>query len=1411
MATLDKTSTSISIVESQNLKAEPITGRMSEVTLSLGVESPADSGDAIPTSAESTDTGNLGDITYGSSLVSSLARMLKDKGLSRSQPAVLGSFEFRDLYDTDDNLSEEALNLEAVIEENIYAITGTNQMIDLQSALKQIIYSIVSGGSSGVEILEGIRTGDFIQRLTGLDYLITEGDAGAARQLTSGVDTAEEPFSGYLDDFEGIDKDVEQSAALLYSLYIAIQNIVTSLDVKVENFSNGDWASDTGKMDDSLGYPTEDIQEHFVGSEPSGSSNTYGTGQSLEEFFTGELYFGDSAYNFSSRTSLVVQLLCDLCASLMYGPLDMTEEVYYTSMIPAGTESPWEARQECYNTTVRGLSSSGVTEDGQSVETGAMFRDKIQDALSSLEKPSNVGDAFDSGDNNVLYVYCQYTDPVNIAKISMFLVRDYTAACLTHNNVNTYVNSFGIAAGDNIDQMMQKIVGWDPSVSRSLLGSEMNSVPAASLGSTLVPSVNDWSSFGDSLVIPFDIDETLSSDGADDNAPIYTTGKRYLVDPILMDPTPPRLNPEKVGEWSSDLKQKISDLMGVLNSGFFEEGDVIHNGSIRGSLFFEHGLSELTSFFLTGYHTGLPADGGDWDGPSDSFGQMLRLFAFLACSKSSALSMAAFEYLAWRYEIRREEDNASAETTENYSNAVDNFVDVLTEVYPAINGSETYEEWYDEGGHTQNEWVTHSSYTSSFSDFFDESEVTQNLFDSGEMEGYTIRDDYGAAALRDYFYSFSYDQIFDKVWQAVEDFEKDVAQVTGVSTDDRPGITSGLGIGTFGRLNAMFQMMVRAASSCVDVHYELQQKVQYELSNGGTYDDNWNIQWRYCPRNVLGFWLAELGIAAKDVDPKSDYYGEDRWPQCYGTELDSTLDALQASGAVSPADIPDTSWQYPNGDAYGAAFDLMRTVVGYCAAWDVNVYNCFNYLSAISNRISSSVESLNGILTSTEVVTNKYSDNFLDFLRTDTTLGSIFMSTINKEQFLLSNASRYALAWENRESPHLPAGIAVLKNQIKCLGTVMLASHFIRTLRTGRKRIFTVGLPAGFMEYMRNITVSGRNDVNYRDSNLIYILVHKRNMMDDSEVYSPKVFAFDVSKFIIEGRAGIADASSSFADGQDVNAVVSNISVQTFSPSPSDTSATLTGKVYEGAVLTALGLVGDPKTFYALGGSGINPDQTHGFIYSDQIYHNHVVDYYLKTYLKITLGIDVSELAFFFQDDDTHYGINPETSIQYPDPDKRVSFKNSAERLARSDYPEAGGLDPDMGQTLEYQRVLSETARSVIYSPNKYENMCMYPKMFERTFCMLIDESDFELWESEDPGDLPESGSPPDTSDLVESTDPYSYTLEEADVSSATYYQFTVQCVLGPDLGKISRGEITTSDLFELENELKSMQSIVDA
>ena len=44
MATLDKTSTSISIVESQNLKAEPITGRMSEVTLSLGVESPAGSG-----------------------------------------------------------------------------------------------------------------------------------------------------------------------------------------------------------------------------------------------------------------------------------------------------------------------------------------------------------------------------------------------------------------------------------------------------------------------------------------------------------------------------------------------------------------------------------------------------------------------------------------------------------------------------------------------------------------------------------------------------------------------------------------------------------------------------------------------------------------------------------------------------------------------------------------------------------------------------------------------------------------------------------------------------------------------------------------------------------------------------------------------------------------------------------------------------------------------------------------------------------------------------------------------------------------------------------------------------------------------------------------------------------------------
>jgi len=1404
MTTLDKTNTSISITESKNLKTESVSTRMSAVTIPFGIEHPSDSGDSIPTSAESTETGSTGEITYGSSLISDLTRMLNDKGLSHSQPSILGSFEFKDLYDTNDDLSTAALNLEAVKIDNVYAITGANQMIDLQSTLKQVIYSLVSGGSAGVELLEGIRTGDFIQRLTGIDYFETEGDAGLSRQFTDAL-TGIEPYLGYLTEFEAINEDVEKSSGLLYSLYAAIQNIITSLDVKTSSYNEGE-ASNTGKMDDDLGYPTEDIDEHFVGNLET----------TLSEFFKGELYFGDSAYNFTSRTSLVTQLLCDLGSSLMYGPLDMTAEAEHSAIRPSAEESPWEARQECYNTTVRGVASSGISDSGEMINTGKVFRDDLQTALSPLEKPGNIGDTFTSTENGELYAMCQGVGVDGLAKVSMFLTRDYAAACLTNITINTYVNSFGIALNDSLDHMVQKIVGWDPSVSQSILGSSMNSIPNASLGATLVPSVNDWSSFGDSLVIPFDLDETLSSDGADDDAPLYTTGKRYLVDPILMSPTIPRLNPEKVGAWSSDFQQKISDLMNVLNNGFFGGQLVIHNGSIRGSLFFEHAISQLTSFFLTGYHSGLPADGGDWDGPSDNFGQCLRLFTFLACSQSSSLNMAAFEYLAWRYEIRRDEDNASQETTNSYSNAVDNFIDVLIEAYPALSGEAMYEEWdSDRYTTTDKDWQSFSSHTASGSGFFNEGEVTQTLFDSGEIKvnAWDPEDnDYGTATLRNYFYDFNVNQIFDYVWMGLEDFEKDVCSRNAV----RPGITTGLEIGVFGRLNAMFQMMVRAASSCVDVHYELLLKAWAHGGKGGiTWHNSWKMQWSYCPRNVLGFWLAELGIAAKNVDPKPDYYGEDRWAQCYGTEIDDTLEALQASGAETPEGMPAASWSYPNGDAYGAAFDVMRTTVGYCAAWDVNVYNCFNFLSAVSNRIASAVESLNGILTSTEVVTNKYSDNFLDFLRTDTTLGSVFMSTINKEQLLLSNASRYALAHENRESPHLPASIAVLKNQIQCLGTVMLASHFIRTLTTGRKRILTVGLPAGFMEYMRNITVSGRNDINYRDSNLIYILIHKKNMMDDSEIYSPKVFAFDVSKFIIEGRAGIADASSRFADGQDVDDVVSNVAVQTFDSDPAFTYNEIKGQAYDdGGGNSAMALTGNETSFYELGGKGVDINQAYGFIYAGQIYHNHVTDYYLKMYLKVTLGIDVSEHAFFFQDEDTHYGINSTTSIQYTDLDKRSTFDSGAEKLARSDYPEAGsGRDPDVGQTLQYQRVLSEMARSVLFSPNKYENMCMYPKMFERVFCMLIDEADFDLWDSEsDDSDTGETSEEEGlTEEEIESTSPYSFVLEEADVSSATYYQFTIQCVLGPDLGKIFRGEISTSDLFSLENDLKSMQAIVDA
>ena len=107
----------------------------------------------------------------------------------------------------------------------------------------------------------------------------------------------------------------------------------------------------------------------------------------------------------------------------------------------------------------------------------------------------------------------------------------------------------------------------------------------------------------------------------------------------------------------------------------------------------------------------------------------------------------------------------------------------------------------------------------------------------------------------------------------------------------------------------------------------------------------------------------------------------------------------------------------------------------------------------------------------------------------------------------------------------------------------------------------------------------------------------------------------------------------------------------------------------------------------------------------------------------------------------------------------------------------------DVTSAINYDRLIGELRRSILLSPKKWRNRIIYPKMFDRVFCVLIDESlDFgSTSDSTESGDwqFNEDGSyeDPVTGETIYSnTNPNSNgsvaISREDDLRDPTYYQF---------------------------------------
>ena len=427
---------------------------------------------------------------------------------------------------------------------------------------------------------------------------------------------------------------------------------------------------------------------------------------------------------------------------------------------------------------------------------------------------------------------------------------------------------------------------------------------------------------------------------------------------------------------------------------------------------------------------------------------------------------------------------------------------------------------------------------------------------------------------------------------------------------------------------------------------------------------------------------------------------------------------------------------------------------------------------------------------------------FTQFMKNDPSpWSSFFLACVNREQVSTNHFMwrKYCRLPGGIMQPYLPAGEQVTTDQAFLLALPF--PQYIREVDDGRKRIVCVGLPGGFTEYLRNFTISYSNKSVYRKSTRIEISLFRRDLQHDTYVWYPSTHQFLVDLDVEDMT--LAEATKTVRSEMGMETVFEN-SISSGIPSAICKRNVTLGDVVDNAAM--IRFYGSDSS----GGESAPPSSTrprfgasrygdgipeYGLTNAGLIGRNHINDYYFKRYIKHMLGIKMDEASFCIKGFNRSIYPTDSQNIVSVDVEKRNFFVSTVKDIVFETFPDAGGLWPDIGQALSYQRVTSELARSFVFSQRKYLKMALLPKAFERIFCFLIDErNSYTIWS-------PSSWEIPFT-DAMESEEIVSsgggtvitqssnlYSTEEADVEIPTFYQyFAIVHLKSPGI-KTSTGE----------------------
>lgn len=507
---------------------------------------------------------------------------------------------------------------------------------------------------------------------------------------------------------------------------------------------------------------------------------------------------------------------------------------------------------------------------------------------------------------------------------------------------------------------------------------------------------------------------------------------------------------------------------------------------------------------------------------------------------------------------------------------------------------------------------------------------------------------------------------------------------SGVSLRGVPLSTSS-NISNFGSFKDLFQNSFYGSYFSQTIINESDDSIPHELCNGGQFGGIFSTNMF---QRAFLFYAFATRIFAKST--QVDFIINPNQNSAYIKRYDSTLRGIER--ALNGRTEPDFDNHNESALlAYKKTNSMLQKVLTKMDSIRREILRPFQVMGSQIEKMKSARDNLSSLFKTAEEVNR---NNYTRYVAVKALKAGGFFNEAN-----LTNASETGLSSiqksivnnfssaYNLSSPHafLPLDDQYIEEDVKIMYKVLTQKGFgfNSNEKLGRKNIFHVGIPFGMLEALRQMAYSESGESRYLSSNKIAIHIVKEDDLNPEIPFIPRIFVFDMDKFILPKTLnGVSNHILNYDDSDSFEQTLQKIEFLKRGESGLES--------------------------YQIGAAWIpGPPITKSYTY------NHVFDYYLKLYCKITTGLDFDEDVFKINASDVFDGSVDSSALN--------AFEPFQESLLQF-YPSA---NVDVRSSIQFSRALNISKNSLFFTPmNRFKSAISF-NCFERVFTFMINERDF--------------------------------------------------------------------------------------